>query len=158
MLLIKLWIRISVLSFLLKVLYAFLYLLSFFIYIYFYPCKLIEELSINILTLHDNYNIKKNKKLRTLSIKRKKKWKLTVNNYSSSFCPLIFDSHVSLSMLWDRESLRNSSTYHLYLLLITIEIEEFKLPSLPIIYQIISLNFFNFWLDVSMPKLKVNWF
>ena len=99
MLLIKLWIRISVLSFLLKVLYAFLYLLSFFIYIYFYPCKLIEELSINILTLHDNYNIKKNKKLRTLSIKRKKKWKLTVNNYSSSFCPLIFDSHVSLSML-----------------------------------------------------------
>jgi hypothetical protein len=158
MLLIKLWIRISVLSFLLKVLYAFLYLLSFFIYIYFYPCKLIEELSINILTLHDNYNIKKNKKLRTLSIKRKKKWKLTVNNYSSSFCPLIFDSHVSLSMLWDRESLRNSSTYHLYLLLITIKIEEFKLPSLPIIYQIISLNFFNFWLDVSMPKLKVNWF
>jgi hypothetical protein len=70
MLLIKLWIRISVLSFLLKVLYAFLYLLSF-LYIYFYPCKLIEELSINILTLHDNYNIKKKKELRTLSIKKK---------------------------------------------------------------------------------------
>ena len=96
-------------------------------------------LCINLLALPDNNNIKRQKKkrLRTLSIKNKKikKWKPSTTLLTTTVVHFVLHyliAHTIINVM--KKSLRNS------LLLIIIEIEEFKLPSLPFIYQIIRLT------------------